>query len=318
MAERKNRSRMIFTGAALVPTMILIGILNFHAAKDLPRLQGGGEILARDFIVADDPELMWTSVPNLDHFPHGFFKVPISTNAEGFRTHPFTRKGDKKRIVLLGDSIAFGAFLDDEKRLPDRIEKLLAEHGVPAEVFDLGIPVYAMRQYAASYRLFGNKLDPDTVVIQVEPGDFQDPATIVPSSLEKRIAFLSWMHWRFAHSRDTRETQSAGIAAYRYILRTCSEKGIKVLVLYFPFLIENWRDWDWNETKTFLENEGAQVIDIGAILSSTSRGPIVFRVRPEDLIHPNAEAIDHVARDILDEIIRGLVNKSPALEIHGN
>ncbi|MBZ0252995.1 MAG: tetratricopeptide repeat protein, partial [Candidatus Methylomirabilis sp.] len=107
----------------------------------------------------------------------------IDVNAEGFRDRPFDlAKGDKFRIVAMGDSNTFGWDVELEDAYPKVLEALLNE-GLPEPVFQVvnaGVPGYTSFQgriYLES-RLLG--LEPDLLIVGYGKNDHTDSCARPP------------------------------------------------------------------------------------------------------------------------------------------
>ena len=87
-------------------------------------------------------------------------------NPDGFNDDPWAR--DKEpgslRVVLLGDSVAYGSGLPKSRVFPQQAEALLASGARPVEVLNLSIYGYDVEQIAATARSTAWELDPDLVV----------------------------------------------------------------------------------------------------------------------------------------------------------
>ncbi|NLH48349.1 MAG: hypothetical protein GX444_07070 [Myxococcales bacterium] len=278
----------------LAAGFLIIG-LNLLAAYALGKYYTTGFLLSSDFVTTAGPEPIYTWQPNLKHRFNAAFNVTLTTNAAGYRTHPFTSPDGKRRLVLLGDSISFGVFLPEEENLAGQIEKISGARGAAIEVFNLGIPTYNLRQYAESYRRYGKDLQPDTVVLQTEPGDFRDPPTLVLRPWIRKIPLLTWLLLRYHRSRPFVDTSAAGLATYREIVEDCAKRNARLIVVYFPYLIPNPFNNEWRQDKERFESHGAPVVDVASLLATVNPDLTAFRVRPEDPIHPDARAIALVA-----------------------
>ncbi len=88
----------------------------------------------------------------------------VTINSQGVRgpERPINRPDGVRRVVLLGDSVAFGAEVDQGKTIAPRTEALL---GGGWEVWNLGFPGYNTRQEAAALDGLGARLTPDVIVV---------------------------------------------------------------------------------------------------------------------------------------------------------
>ncbi len=124
-----------------------------------------------------DPRLGSIPVPNL----RGRVAVPgvhtysFSHDSMGMRMTGFTdRKNAAKRILLLGDSFAYGVGVDDNQTFAYLIERNLSQGGFPVAVINAGHPgkgtAYALRLF----ELKGHDLKPNVTVLCFFSNDFWD------------------------------------------------------------------------------------------------------------------------------------------------
>ena len=117
--------------------------------------------------LAEDPELFWRLLPDrtLPRVGNQPFFGLIS-NHDGLRG---PEVGDKRdgvlRILVLGDSCAFGFGLPAEQAWPARLQAHLQEAGRPAEVLNAGVPGYSSAQGLVLARRLLPRLSPDLVVV---------------------------------------------------------------------------------------------------------------------------------------------------------
>lgn len=102
------------------------------------------------------------------------FQVTVHTNALGLRG---TAVGRSKppgtlRILVLGDSFAFGFGVEDDETFPARLETLLRERlGRPVEVLNAGVPGWNTAHYGLFLRERGLALQPDRVLVALMGND---------------------------------------------------------------------------------------------------------------------------------------------------
>jgi lysophospholipase L1-like esterase len=117
-----------------------------------------------DFMWVKNPEMKYVPKPNSGDI-----------NSYGIRdTREPLSKNNAFRIVVLGDSIAYGLCTDSEKLsisdtfpkvLEKKMEKKRKDFSKPIEVFNLGVSGYDTAQEAAFLKEKGVGLEPDLVVI---------------------------------------------------------------------------------------------------------------------------------------------------------
>ena len=112
--------------------------------------------------------LGWVNKPGYrggsDRTGEGGFRVAInSLGARGATEVPY-EKVEASRIVVLGDSFAFGEDVDDEETFPFLLGTLMDEG---TEVVNLGVHGYGTDQMALMLREKGCRYGPDIVVVSV-------------------------------------------------------------------------------------------------------------------------------------------------------
>jgi hypothetical protein len=107
------------------------------------------------------PTLGWTLFENLRDVPLG--DITVSSNAQGFRgvrEYPLA-KGEGIRILVIGDSYAFGECVSDNQTFAADLERLVDR----SEVLNLGVHGYGTDQQLLRLQLDGLKYRPDVIVL---------------------------------------------------------------------------------------------------------------------------------------------------------
>ncbi len=105
-------------------------------------------------------------------------EIPVHTNSHGLRGEdfPVAKPSGEKRVLVVGDSFAFGYLLPDDETFPTLLQKdLSAIPGIGnVRVINGGVPGYGIRNISGllQHRGFGWK--PDVVVMMASPGDIAD------------------------------------------------------------------------------------------------------------------------------------------------
>jgi len=163
--RKKIGSRLIL---ALASTLLMLLLL---------------EVLARVFVTdprglfAVSPRLGYVMAPHFSgkHGKFGQFKVQIETNSKGLRDREFSAKGERQRILVLGDSVSFGWGVEAEQAFPKRLESLQAPRAArrPFEVVNGGVWGYNTLQETEYVRAGAGGYQPDLVLV-----GFTSPVTI--------------------------------------------------------------------------------------------------------------------------------------------
>lgn len=102
----------------------------------------------------------------------------VRVNALGLRGPEATAEltPGRPRVLLLGDSFAFGFGVAEGATLRDRLEATLAERGIPAEVLSAGVPGFSLDHQLVLLRTRGFALRPDLLLLIVCENDPWDLA----------------------------------------------------------------------------------------------------------------------------------------------
>lgn len=107
---------------------------------------------------------------------------PYSTNSMGLRgpERSLSKPAGVRRVLILGDSIAFGYGVTYEDSVARRLEDLLNEGESPErfEVIDSAVPSFNTTQEVTYFREQGLSFDPDIVVLAVCWNDVSDKTQV--------------------------------------------------------------------------------------------------------------------------------------------
>jgi lysophospholipase L1-like esterase len=240
-------------------------------------------------------------------------------NADGFRDrdYPIERTG-ARRLVVLGDSVAFGFGLPREESFPEVLEQLLdAAPGAdpPDEVLNLGVGGYNTLQEVEFYEVVGRKYAPDRIVLAFVlndcfPSDWMARRGPRPAAFAGAAAAAPlWRHSRLATLVVDRVFRSRDFATRRRILDACAQPelwrivadgfarlagiqerdGTPVLVVIVPMLV----DFDHypfadlhRRVRAEAERNGLSTLDLLDAFSRHAASDL--RLSPRDPAHPNA------------------------------
>jgi lysophospholipase L1-like esterase len=115
-------------------------------------------------------------------------------NAEGFRDRPRARPkpAGVYRVIVLGDSIAFGYGVSSEDAFPARLERGLARAGPTPriEVLNFGVNGYNPYNEAALVEQLAPVYGPDLVLVQFCVNDLNDPTLHFDASTAQTLGAL--------------------------------------------------------------------------------------------------------------------------------
>lgn len=145
-----------------------------------------------NFFTQYDPELGWVNRKgasgNLNPPDERLPPTQILINAEGFRGREVQLPKPKgtKRILVLGDSNAFGYGVNEEERFSNLLEQRLAGY----ETVNLGVFGYGTDQEAILLEREGLRYSPDLVILAFIPGDLTDNMCSIYSGISKPYCSL--------------------------------------------------------------------------------------------------------------------------------
>lgn len=139
----------LFVGATVFTLGLAEGVVRVSG-----RAPSFGAVRQSQHAPSLDPELIWVNAADaLDH------------NALGLRGAVPEVPKSRPRVLVLGDSIAYGYGLAPEDTIPQRLGEYLASMELSVEVLNGGTCGYDSRQEARWLELRGDDLEPDAVVV---------------------------------------------------------------------------------------------------------------------------------------------------------
>jgi lysophospholipase L1-like esterase len=120
--------------------------------------------------LSDNPRIGYEPIPHLDSRGKSvqFYGYDGRSNAMGYRDrdHPLDKPVDRRRVLVLGDSVTAGLWVnDDEAVYTSVMERALAADGIAADVMNFGVSGYNTAQEVETLRVKGLAYSPDTVVL---------------------------------------------------------------------------------------------------------------------------------------------------------
>lgn len=165
-----------------------------------------------------DPDTYYRHRHDIDEV---YQDVEVGTNEIGLRNDPISEKlPDELRILVLGDSVAFGWGVDAADTFSQQIQQTLARHRANGvTVINSGVGSYNTDNQRGFFARHGAALDPDLVALlfvgndlEPTPGSAFDPHTELAFEGKSPVQVLqvmlshSWMYWLIRHvstySRD--------------------------------------------------------------------------------------------------------------------
>jgi lysophospholipase L1-like esterase len=155
--------------------IILSTLFAFLLSEIVLRVMGFSPLYVspeRDRFWKYDSLLGWAHKPGQEGiFETPEFRTTVRINQKGLRDreHSYERQKDNKRILVLGDSFAWGYGVEEAERFSQLLEKSL-----DVEVINAGVSGYSTDQELLWYKNEGVKYDTDLVILVVAGNDVGD------------------------------------------------------------------------------------------------------------------------------------------------
>jgi lysophospholipase L1-like esterase len=284
-----------------------------------------------------DRDLFWSTRPNIDIVFRG---VRVRTNSLGLRDDevPEEKSKGELRILVLGESTAFGDLVEQDQTFAEVLQRELAQR-TPAcrvSVINAGVTGYSLFQSTRYLELRGRALEPDVVMIYHGFNDFL-PTTFAaertgvpmaeagltdremaeararfPASLDLLLYYNStayrWMRTlnrpsagdapEYRVSSRPRVPEDDRRALLEQMRRLTEGEGARLVVL-----VPVYRDFDQHRTTLldFGRATGTPVVDLEpAVAAAGGRRPQLFF---PDALHPRP----FLHRAIADRVLAGLL-----------
>lgn len=153
--------------------------ISFGLCLSVVLLELGARLLAGMLGVSPymryDETVGWVARPNANkihkHPVHGF-EVEYRINSRGNRgfDYKFEKPRGVRRILVIGDSNGFGWGIDEEAHFAALLDASLDN----TQVFNLSLGGYGTDQSLLRFKRDGVPLDPDIVILQLTPNDFEE------------------------------------------------------------------------------------------------------------------------------------------------
>jgi lysophospholipase L1-like esterase len=207
--------RRILAPAGLVVGSVLATLLLLEVAVRIVGVSLGTGQISRHMITrSSNPQLLYALRPNVSVRA----KVDYRTNSHGMRNRelPQSKPPGTIRIAVIGDSIAFGWWVEEANLFPSRLEGMLNAAGPPrVEVLNFGVPGYNLEQETEALRSQVLGFSPDVVIFAFCLNDLRtlsnqfgrvlfrasQQATLpgrLSESLLEHSMLLSWTEYRMA------------------------------------------------------------------------------------------------------------------------
>lgn len=161
----KRISNILLLVITVIVTLLLFEVIIrvFHLVPDTE------DISTEGLVFSTNPKLRYTMKPNGRWLHHG---TVININESGYRgkvIDPDDKPPDTIRIIVIGDSITLGLYLNEEDTYCRQLEDLLNEKklfGKKWEVINFGVNGYNTVNEVELLKVNGMKYHPDLILLQ--------------------------------------------------------------------------------------------------------------------------------------------------------
>ena len=283
---------------------------------------------------SDNPRIGWEPIPLAER---RISKAGI--NDLGYRdvNHPISKSPGVLRIIVIGDSIAQGTGIRDEKVIfPRLLETNLRLKGVPAEVQNFGVPGYNTQQEVETLMAKGLAYSPDIVILSYCLNDrsFEAgrmPGAMARSALQRRATDdskrLQWLArsalfrylyfgflFNYGGAGDEVERRFGGVSAdtvkhsFGLLSELSRAHDFNVIVGVFPLFrkkkAEKFEDYSFRLEHAYVralseENHFAHLDLLETFQVCAREGPVAL-----DVYHPNERGHRCAAEALAEQVER--------------
>ena len=184
----KINSRGLLVNLSLIIISTLFALFLIEIALRLMDLEPLYVSPERDRFWKYDPLLGWAHEPGQEGiFETPQFRTAVRINENGLRDqgHSYERQNDIERILVLGDSFAWGYGVEESERFSQRLEEALG-----VDVINAGVSGYSTDQELLWYRNEGIKYETDLVILVLAGNDVGDNDQQIVSTIYYKPNFV--------------------------------------------------------------------------------------------------------------------------------
>ena len=325
----------VLARAAIVACSLAMGLLLAEGLVRFLDVAPDVEAMSSElFRYSDNPKIGWEPVP-----PSERKASRREINDQGYRdrNHPLTKPPGVLRIIVIGDSIAYGTRIrDDAAIFPRVLETELRRKGVPAEVQSFAVPGYNTQQEVEALMAKGLAYAPDIVILAYCLNDRslqagRTPYSMARSSVQKKAVddskALQWLSksalfrflyfgvfFEFPGAQNEIEQRFSGVLAdtvkpsFEKLAELSRAHDFKVLVGVFPMFrkkkAEDLEGYGFLSEHAYVrtlseENHYDHLDLLEAFRACAKAGPVAL-----DLYHPNERGHRCAAEAFAKEVDR--------------
>jgi len=327
---QRHRNVLLNSGALLLGLLAAFGIAEW-GMRNIFRPPIFSPLFAKSAIPGCEFEMK----PGFDG-PCG--NVHVRLNSDGFHSPEISPQKTRKRVLTIGDSVTFGAWVEQDRNFPAVLQQLLGTDRY--EVINAGVPAYHLTQVTALFEQKGVRYQPDIVIYTFVYDDINDPLILdsngillegqgrryggkvaiterfrffpLPRRLVGRSHLLTAVVMRYYRFREGRYFSGdrdlfADLLAERWgwleqrlvELRAAVEKaGARFLLVIFPVGLS---EQSTERLMAMARKNGIEAVELRTVLGD-ARNYAAKYMTPWDA-HPNAAAHALMAQAIADRLV---------------
>jgi len=152
---------------------------------------------SQTYMLSKNKNILYELAPN----SLALFKgIEFRVNSAGFRDKPYRiHKGDKKRIIFVGDSLTYGWLIPLEDTYHKQLEKVLQGRGYEVETMGMGVVGYNLIQEYFLIKERVTRFNPDLLVLQMGPNDFERTVKIKKTAIRDRLLLTPYHDFKIPY-----------------------------------------------------------------------------------------------------------------------
>jgi len=163
----QRRPRLVIFAVSSIVLVLVLILAEFLTRLILPEWAPSHS--GRTVFYHYDPTLGWAMRPGQkDVHEHQDFAVTVEVNSHGLRDEEIKPKGDRKRLLVLGDSFGWGYGVE----LEDRFDSLLDTRLSDWQIVNASVSGYGTDQQYLFLQDQGLALEPDAILLLFYENDF--------------------------------------------------------------------------------------------------------------------------------------------------
>ena len=168
---KKTKDTLLNVSIIVVSTISFLLILELFFVLFIPQIYTPPQVQPTNStsevaaLFEYDELLGWKLKPNSTGFmSNPEFNVTINISQKGLRDkdYPYNKTGNKKRIIVLGDSFTLGVGVEEDERFTEVLEDKLLEN---VDVINMGVSGYGTDQELLFLEKEGFNYNPDIVLV---------------------------------------------------------------------------------------------------------------------------------------------------------